>query len=312
LAQVTVLGVMLPAPALAIDGVFWQTGMLTYLPALIVAFAGGALALRLNSPPAAALTAFVAAGFNESFMALAVAALAVALLLVDRQHRSLIAWALVCAIVSAAIVALSPGNDARRDALDPLPIALVPLGTLYKETVLLIVAVPASLVLAGLAGAGLSRQAVLPWRPRTLVGVALALGLAYVALAPTVYGTNVLSGRAALVVLLPPVVAAFFLGARLGESVTPRLSAVVLIAATALLTFVAVGRFLPQYDRFEAYARAVDAQDARLAAAPAGSQVVFDPAIAPYRDLWQPGRDPDFLINRCVADYYGLDAVRAP
>jgi hypothetical protein len=40
--------------------------------------------------------------------------------------------------------------------------------------------------------------------------------------------------------------------------------------------------------------------------------VVFDPAITPYRDLWQPGRDPDFLINRCVADYYGLDAVRAP
>jgi hypothetical protein len=312
LAQIIVLGVMLPAPLLAIDGMFWQTGMLTYLPPLIVAFAGAAMALRLDSPPVAALTAFVAAGFNESFMVLEIAALAAALLLAPREHRRMIAWALVAGVASAAIVALSPGNDARRDALDPLPVALVPLGTLYKETALLIVALPVSLILAFMAGAGLSRQAALPWRPRVVIGVALALGLAYVAMAPTVYGTNVLSGRAAMVVLLPVVVVAFFLGARLGESVAPRSLAAVLIVAAGLLVVVAVGRFLPQYDRFEAYARAVDAQDARLAAAPAGSQVVFDPAIAPYRDLWQPGSDPNFLINRCIADYYGLDAVRAP
>jgi hypothetical protein len=313
LAQVIVLGVMLPAPLVAIDGVFWQTGMLTYLPALTVAFAGGALALRLNSPPVAALTAFVAAGFNESFMTLEVAALAAALLLANREHRRLIAWALAAGVVSAAIVALSPGNDARREALDPLPIALVPLGTLYKEIALLVVALPASLVLACLTGGGLSRQAVLPWRPRAAAaGVALALGLSYLAMAPTVYGTNVLSGRAAMVVLLPAVVAAFFVGARLGESVTPRKTAAVLMVASVLLAIVAAGRFLPQYTRFETYARAVDAQDAGLAAAPAGSQVVFDPAIAPYRDLWQPGSDPEFLINRCVADYYGLDSVRAP
>jgi hypothetical protein len=313
LAQVTVLGTLLAAPALGVDGVIWQTGMLTYVPPLIVAFAGGTLALRLNSPLLGAVVAFLAAGFNETFMALEVATLAVAFVLSGRENRRLLGWALAGALVSAAIVALSPGNDARRATAETLPLGLIPARVLYRQVVLIVPAVPLALVFTTLAGAGFSRLVRVPRKlsPRWLIGLALALS--YVALAPAIYGTNFLAGRAAVTVLLPLVIGAFLLGARLGESVRPRLAASTLILASLAFTGVALVQFLPYVGQFDDYRSELAAQDARLKSTPAGSAVILeDPAVAPYDELWQLRRNPEFLINRCMADYYGLDSLRIP
>jgi Family of unknown function (DUF6056) len=312
LSQTLLITLVMAVPNLASDAFFWQTGLLTYTPPLVVGFAGTAAVLRWRSPWIAGLIAFLMVGFNETAMALTIAALALAVFAVPRDCRRLALTALFGALISAAIVVASPGNHVRqeREALDLAPVWLVPLRALIWEVYLLLRGMFLGLVFVVLIGRTLPRQITFAWRspPFLVVGTMLILSLA--AVLPSVYGINFVETRVLPTVLLPIAVGLFLVPLALDWLPTSRAKNYQLGVLCCLLVAFALVRFAPMASAMKNYGPKLAEQDKLLLAAPLGANIVIDAAHSPYNRLTEISRDPDFSLNQCVASYYGLASVR--
>ncbi|HEY7465678.1 MAG TPA: DUF6056 family protein [Dehalococcoidia bacterium] len=297
-----------------IDGlqaVYWQTAAVTYIPPLVVAAAGIALCARSRSPVLAFCLAFVAAGFNEAFMALELAGLAAILLLLP-PRRIQTSAALLGGLVCAAIVALAPGNDTRiaglHEASPTTLMRLAPLNAVDFATALPRSPLALFTFLAGAVIGGKSRRP-LPV-PQTVLIVFL---LAIAAVTPSVYAMKLVLPRTTVIPFAILVSGLFLLGARTGGRSLPRPSdASLLMLGAVVFAVLAVRQFAPLHTDFREFTRDWAIQERQLASASgSGGAVVVSPVRSPV-NVWQVDANPVSYVNLCVARYYGLGSVRTP
>jgi Family of unknown function (DUF6056) len=316
ISETVIVATLTAAPQHGMEAVYWQTGMITYLPPFIIAPLGVAGALRFRSPVIAGVAAFVAAGFNEAFMALEVAALVLALVACRREHRSIVIAALAGAILSSVIVVASPGNALRHESVGSPPISQVPLSTLADTVSLLIRIVVSPIGITFLLmGAGLAANgAHIRWpRPIYIAGAAFVLALA--AISPAMYGIHALQARTAIVPTFILVLGLLALTMAAGRWLPEARQPLALLVVSATFSAWATAGALSLVPKLHDYSNAWNAQDVRLTQAamldPRGDWTV-DPIVGPFPQVWTIERDPQWPINRCVADYYGIASVRIP
>lgn len=297
---------------------YWQVGMLTYLPPLVVLPASAATLLfgyrrgwpMLALMSLAFLAALVAGGFSEPYMALQVAGLSAALFAARRSPtaRAILTAALAGAILSAAIVALSPGNALRhaeypsRSAVEIAIILAAYTGALLLR-VLLAPSTIASLLVAAALGHASKGWAVR--MPSFIRFAEVALAVTMVGLLPGVYGA---AGSQPLRALFIPSAAlasvllawAFAAGYRLRALALPRALPLVAVAA---LSVVATVQALTPLPAFQRYAGAWEQRDrlARSSDAPAA----LPPVPNPF-GLHDIGADPSHWANVYIHRYYSL------
>ena len=317
------------------QSIYWLWGAANYLPPILL----GAVALTLGSRArrdhsgrslvALAIVAFVGAGFSETSTALALAA-GVVLVGVSarsrwRMIRPAAATFLFGSIAGAAIVILAPGNENRFAALPPPDLRTALLATPDVATAFVSrfltdnVAVEVFVVL----GAG-----VLAWgrhipllAPRWLIGATGAVfALVPAAIFPAIWATSSEPPDRAL--LYPAVlVLAWFamLGWTLGSAATrvrvtlqPTVAgaAMLLLAIVPLLAFVELQAARPQ---LAGWAARQDELSVLLDAQHGGTVTVAWQPLEPRGllvvGLRQPGADPSFWINGCLARLHGFDAL---
>jgi hypothetical protein len=289
---------------------YWQTASVTYIPPLVVAAAGIALCARIRSTLLAFALGFVAAGFNEAFMALELAGLAALLLLRPCRRRQASA-ALLGGLVSAAIVVLAPGNDTRIAGLHQAsPSALVQLAPL--NAVDFVTALPRSplALLTFLAGLLVGGN---PRKPLPVPQIAIvAFLLAIAAVAPSVYAMELVLPRTAVIPFAILVPAVFMLAAGIGARFIPKPSvAPLLTLAAVVFAVLALRQLAPLRADFREFAGRWEVQQRELASASRGGDVVVSPVPSPV-NVWQVDANPASYVNLCVAKYYDLRSVRTP
>jgi len=311
LAEAFVSAVMTAAPGAAVEPIYWQSALLTYIPPFIIAPVGAALAVRFNSTLIAGVSAFVACAFNEAVSIMFVCGLILAAMFVDNSRRRLILSALAGALLSTMIVAMSPGNALRRNNANPIPDLTFVLNSIIRTGQLLreVVLSPAGILLL-VFGMALAPFVQIGNRIRPFWIAVTGILLALSATATSVYGVRTLMARTALVPAFPIAATLIFLGLWAGSRFVPRNAAILLVCAT-LFTAATVSKSLSLLPVMREYAQRWDARDKKLAAAAPGEQVLVDPVILPFRDAWDVEADPHWAINRCMATHYGVKSVQA-
>ena len=307
LAESIIVTVLSVAPN-SLDPIYWQTGMLAYVPPFILAPLGTASALRFRSPFIAGVSAFAVGGFNESSLALELAALALAFAF-THGHRSLIRAALAGAALSAIIAVVSPGNWTRHaESGDASLLWMAGLSVASTVALPIRVLLAPALIPALLFAAMLTRRlGPIHWpRPGQTGVTALALTLA--AVIPAAYGGREVLGRTAFVPTMPLALAVLGIGAYLGTRWSP--SGRRLLAATLLLATVATWQALRPLPQLRSYASASDARDVQLHDARAMG--IRNATVAPISSPFEAADihpEPGWGLNQCVASYYGLESV---
>ena len=305
IAEVTAVALIMSSPLVITDGFFWQPGLLTYVPPLLIAFAGAAATVRWQSPVVAVVAAFLIPAFNESAMTLLLGLLVCIYVLVP-QARRLVGPAIIAAAVSSVIVVLAPGNGVRRETLDIGPFWLLPVRALVLHLSVLAQAAPLALFPMFLLGVGLS--SVIRIGGRQKVWMLSAFALSYLAVLSPASGVNFIAPRVMPTVVLPMALACLALGVSLGQTRTK----VPVLAARALACTLAIAfvLLLGVEGRFQRYRTVFANNVAILEAAPPRSEVILDEPEAPHRGVWRLTTDPTSAINECVARRYDLDSVR--
>lgn len=307
--------------------VFWQTGAITYtLPMIILIVWGALLARPITTPrPFFAFTVsaavFAVSGtLSETTLAIQLAAVLCAAVAVRRTSHIWSAFgALAGTLIAAVVLTSAPGNAVRAayfpprgslvDAATDAVVGTAAFTLDELQTLAAVIAFAAGLLAASRAERGTSRGAL---------AIALICGvvLPWTGVVPSLWA---LSGRLPERVLHPPhvliMIACGALGAaaavalRLSSAfrrnVTTTLAAAVLAIACAIAAYSMTFWIDPAAEG----AATLDAIVRDLERAPDGAHViVYGPDIV--GDLSFAARDPKYLSNLCVADYFGLASVR--
>ncbi len=316
IAEIIVLAILTTTPRTAIEPLYWQSALLTYIPPFIIGPLGGALALRLRSTAIAGVTACLACGFNEAISVMVLCGLIAAIPFVDRRssvgsdRRRFIFAAVVGAFLSTALAAVSPGNAIRRGDADLMPDPLFLVDSLRQTGELLweIALSPAGILLF-VMGMALAPNLGVSRRIRPLWIAAIGFLLAVSATATSIYGLQKLLARTAIVPTSSLVVTIFILGLWAGGKIVPRNALISLLCA--ILFVIATGSqslsLLPVMQKYE---RSWEVQNKTLEEAGPGDHVTIEPSLTPFRNAWHLEEDPNWSINRCVAAYYGVASVR--
>jgi len=332
-----------------LQSLYWRMGTLHYtLPLALLLFSVGwmsrALASARRSPRLAwalglGVFAFLAAGRSETFAAAQAGLMILAALLgygfatTDRfRVLRFSAAPLVGSVLAMLVMMGSPSNEWRMAAIAPAPgpveLVLTTLRYAFDFTFFSFRGQPVPLVafavgVGALAYLGVWRERAALGIRRTLLGAALAAlaGFAFLccAIAPSVYaGGQYPAGRAMMVgrfAFLAGWGAAFFILSAVLASL--RWKAVPWLAAAALaLACLYPLRGLPalQAEAYELQIRAVrwDARNADiLSQIEAGETDLFVREIDVAQGHFDMGPDSSFWVNRCVAEFYGVDSVTA-
>lgn len=315
--------------------IFWLSGTSNYRPPVILWAVAVAIAARTHRDPrrrwlvALVAIGIVAAGFSETSTAVAIAS--GFLLLGLGAFRSSVALRrpaaafLVGSLLGFAIVLAAPGNGGR--------VALLPAADLPAA----ITSTPGFLLT--FVDQFLSANGAIE-----VFVVALAFLVGWARLLPTIRGRWLLVGSAAAAMLLyvavfpaiwltsqdPPDRALIYPGAILlawlglvgwvAGSAVARARRPLAIAAAgaaaialAIVPMIAFGDLRAARPELERWAVRQDELHAMLAAHPSGTTVVAWQLVEPRGllrvGLRQPGADPAFWINDCVARLHGLDAL---
>jgi|SRR5579859_1466751 len=307
-------------------------------------------AARLGLVIAAAMIAFVAGGFSEMYGALQLSALLGVLLAIwvygapasRGRLLPLSAAGLLGGALALVVVILAPGNKVRAAFFPPPPhlLALIELagqltvtflqGTFVKNPLNL----GAAVVIPGALAAWLLDEAsVLRFGLRALTRVVLwtplvSVGLLLSAFAAAAYGISGPPPARALVVPQFFLVASLMLwgfvvggllrraglGRTLGrEAYFWKAALGGVLVVFGLHTLQATQQALSRQPVFQAYALAWDetyrlAQDAHTR----GLASVSLPPLANPSGVEEAGADPNFWVNQCVSQYYGLSVVAHP
>lgn len=328
---------------------FWLTGATTYtLPLILLGVLAAALisALRRENRPAAVrrsalligLLSVLAAAFSETNAALhtgffTLAGAACGGFLRGAPRRTglrLSAAGLVGTLAGLVVLWLAPGNAVRMAQHPFTP----PLGELITQSFVFAADFTAStlraLPLPLLACLGLSLAAgfvlaersttpAFPWKSLLLIPAAFLLVVC--ATAPSVYAQSAYpEGRAQIGSVLVLVSALLLVGLELGgwlRAILPEKSWLPIAASVALLLLciyplrlnAAVTPLILQIMR--PAAAAWDARAAHIeAAVTRGERTITVPVQDSIAGLMELGADPAAWVNRCAAQYYGLDALQ--
>jgi hypothetical protein len=315
--------------------IYWLWGSANYMPPLVLGAAAvviGARTLRDGRARwrwALAVVGFVTAGFSETSTAttLAVGLVLIALTLRPawRAARPSIAAFLIGCLLGAAIVVAAPGNAGRFEQLRPpdLVSALVTtpgVAAAFAERFLFANVPVVAFVVLILAALAWGR--LVPALPRTwfLAGSIAVIGLLPATIFPAVWATSAVPPDRALLYPAAAVLGWFAaLGWVIGSAAArsgvtlPRAAlgaAMILLAIVPLMTF---GELHAARSELARWAQRQDQLVAILAEGRGGTVVAEwqydEPGGFLSVGLRQPGSDPAFWINECVARLYGIEAV---
>lgn len=327
---------------------FWRTGIMIYALPLIAAPLAAQLIMELSRrewhswewslyPFLGTLVGFVIAGFSETFAA-ALVGLLIGLLgmlwLVNRDRKLLVilSGTLVGVIVGLIVMALAPGTAVRQGTLaDPLPLPQVAVqAPLFSIGLigLLARAAPLSFALVLTLPPLLMRlfASETTYRTRQIQRILWSLPLVMFAmlacaLAPGLYATHIPPPSRALidptyVLIIGTALISLIAGIpsereRYAKGVTIALG--VLAAAALIGSLIPLLRNLPeQAERSQAYAAAWDAQDAAILASRRAGDM--DVEVAPLPNDWLLDTlhaQPEWWINVCAAEFYGVESIIA-
>jgi hypothetical protein len=310
IAEILMISVLTTTPRMAIEPVYWQSALLTYLPPFVIGPLGGAVALRLNSVAIAALTACIICGFNEAVSVMVLTGMIFMIAFVHGKRRKLVFAALAGSLISTVLAMVSPGNAIRRNDPNPVPEPAFLIESLRQTGELLanIAFSPAGILLFMMALA-LAPFLRIGGRIRPLWAVPIGLLSAFSAIAASVYGVRTLMPRTAIVPAFSLVATILVLGFWIGTRFLPR-NTFILILCTALFVITTGSRSLTLLPAMRHYERIWNAQHKILTDAGPEDHVVIEKSFTPFPDAWQIQPDPDWVVNRCVANYYGVASVR--
>jgi hypothetical protein len=268
------------------------------------------LAIRFNSVFIAAFTACVICGFNEAISVMVLTGMILALPFVGRSRRRLVFAFLAGSFLSTILALVSPGNAIRRSDPNPIPDPLLIIDSLRQTGELLVdVALsPAGILLFVLALA-LAPYLQISGRIRPQWAVPIGVLLAISAITASVYGVHTLMARTALVPTFSLVATILVLGLWAGSRIIPR-NAMILVLCTALFVFATGFKSLTLLPTMRQYERSWEAQNKALSEAGSNEHVIVERSLNPFPDAWQIQADPDWIVNRCVANYYGVASVQ--
>jgi len=310
IAEVIVLAILTATPRMAIEPLYWQSALLTYIPPFIIGPLGGALALRFRSPVIAGIAACTVCGFNEALSIMVLCGLVAAIPFVDRSQRRFIFAAAAGALLSTALAAASPGNAIRRGDTDLVPDPLFLVDSLRQTGELLWeIALSPTGILLFVMGIAIAPHLEISRRIRPLWIAAIGLLLAVSATATAVYGVQKLMARTAIVPTTSLVIMIFILGLWVGGRIAPRHALIFLLCA--VLFVIATGsKSLSLLPIMQEYELSWEVQRKMLEEARPEDHVTLDPSPTPFLDAWHIEEDPNWPINRCVAAYYGVASVQ--
>jgi hypothetical protein len=302
---------------------YWLAGLFSYGTAAAAILALIALVARASTRDSkwlvatAAVLTFIAGGFCEPAAVSLVAASIVVAVMSRGPLRRIAAVCAVAALAALVVVALAPGNAVRVGLLHPMPLpeAIVTTAKATLPTLLAMTrrALPWLLIMA-------AAVFVMP-RPRHGLSGRAAVTACVVAIGTTaailLTGFVTMSSppppRTMLVVLTWSVLSwtALLLWVR---SYVPETTTTLLCIAVLLVTGIvtgpatSLGRRYAELQSMRAFASEMDGV-AKLARARTGQDLAL-PGPRSYERLQIMTRDPADPVNRVLADYYGLAAVR--
>jgi hypothetical protein len=330
------------------QSLYWGQGMRSIVPPLILSTLLVDYITHLSPLPVrgggklwlvgSLLLTLLIGGFNETFAALQLGALACAGILARvmpgwttrKSLTELLLAGALGAAVALVIIVMSPGN-AIRQAMYPPPPALPKLILLAWENfgaflAGLIRAPEKVLAMCGVLAASAFMGSQLPQRPpsRLTAGVILAagMGLAFASFFPAAYGLSDSPPERTLLVpahllTLTLVLEGLFLGSLLGQTAmqpgTRHIATAVLLMACVLLvssSVLSIGRLRVSGPDYVAYAEHWDAVDAQiLSAEDRGERQIWIQPIANWAGLNEPNDNPKFWLNVCLREYYGIEVL---
>ncbi|MBN1569964.1 MAG: hypothetical protein JXA73_19120 [Acidobacteria bacterium] len=310
IAQAILIAAFTMAPKSALEPLYWQSALLTYLPPFFIGPLGAALSIRHNSLTIAVFTALLVCQFNEATSVVVVSGLVLILPFVGRSRRRLVYAALLAGVLSTALVAASPGNAIRRN--DPNPInymslladSLLTTGRLVAD-----VALSRGSILLFILGAAVASHVRLKRKTGFLRDAFICFLLAIPPIAASVYGVKTLMARTAIVPTFALAAAILFLGLGIGSFFIIRNGLPLLICA-ALFAAVTGAQSMSLLPTMQEFNRAWEAQNELLTKSPPDAQVTIIPSINPFPDSWQLRSDQTWVINRCVATFYNVKSVQ--
>jgi len=312
IAEIIVLAVLTTTPRAAIEPLYWQSALLTYIPPFVIGPLGGALAIRFNSAAIAGITAFLACGFNEAISAMVLCGLIIAIPFVDRNRRGCIFAAIAGAFLSTALAAASPGNAIRRGDVNLMPDSLFLVDSLRQTGELLweIALSPAGILLF-VMGMALAPHLAISRRIRPIWTAVIGLLLAVSATATSVYGIKTLLARTAIVPTSSLVATILILGLWAGARFVPR-NTMICLLCTMLFVIAAGSKSLSLLPIMQKYEQSWEAQHKTLEEAVPDEHITMEPSFNPFRNAWHLEEDPNWSINQCVAAFYGVASVQTP
>lgn len=338
------------------QSLYWQTGAITYaVPLILFTFFGGWIISKsihntgkkngISPLLFSGITAFIAGGFSETYVAMQTTALAIALLALlfsparkRKLYPSLLIAGLAGSIVAMIAILLAPGNTVRQSLMPTSPDILSLIGWSMRHalafaaksaistptTFAITVAIPAVLAITVPWNDALSAsignrdfQSLI----RFTVGIPIVTYLLIVAsVTPSVYATSAYPAERSLITaqyILTTGLAAFgFLIGSLLRSKVPSLTrstnvlkalGIVLLGIGVLISTQRATMIIPSARSF---AEQWDQRDEELRIAHEQGQVeIRVPSLPHMGGLAEIGQDPEEWINRCVAVSYGLERV---
>jgi hypothetical protein len=344
-----------------VQSVYWVTAATTYLlPVVLFTFYAGLTIFTFKRPLPTWQTAlslvlgdamlFAAVGFSETYAALQIAALGVALVWAIKRapetvRRRLVGWlivGMVCSLVSVALVMIAPGNAVRAAMFPPrAPPLTVAWRTIYVTLAFVASAAvlfsPLPLLVSLLVSGALGYRAALPEtlgkfpsrrvRPLLALSAGIAILLVATCIFPSIYVLSVAPPtRIYMLPLLAMAGVAMAWGLLMGMGIQhddPRRRLARSKPMAALLALlIAVGpayatiRTLARSRDFATFAAEWDARDQMLRQAAANGATNAQVArlsvdMSTAAGLESVDAEPAGEMNGCAARYYGLASLVA-
>ena len=329
------------------QSLYWGQGMRSLVPPLILLTLYVAVILwsrtrefssgqKSTSMAVSLLLTFVAGGFSETYTALQLSAVCLALFILvvarkratEKNAMTLLSAGLIGAIVSFILVVISPGNAARQALSPPSPPLLILLIIAIRAYAhflwQLVTSAPNVLCLAAIISVGLwvgSTGALSAFSPRAIPWIILVGAIiTFSCFPPAAFGqSDAPPDRTLLIPTYLLVVSLLLLGVSLGDPLKTHLSLhplltglggiTILIACAGSLqhmfsvqhTFQAYAQAWGQFDRELTAARRVGAASAAISTA--------DMNANNWAELNVLGDNPKFWLNICVSDFYGVKVI---
>lgn len=332
------------------QSLYWGQGMRSVVPPLILGVLYVDLLARLHTrdshrapqPLWLALSfafTFIMGGFNETFTAIEVSLLVLAVLRVLMLHLATTHRAKLSALMTGAlgaslafiVVVIAPGNAFRQAFYPPPPPLLQVLRIAYVNFTAFLVStfdtVPGLLAVVSVVAVSLWFGMHLPtprpsiWLAPAILGGATAV--AFLCFLPAAYGLSDAPPDRTLIIpthlLSVALIAAGltggrYLGAKHGPASNRSVAELVIIgiALMTVLTSIAISDhgLLTQRASFADYASYWDRMNSQaIAARRAGQTQLQIQQEANWAGLDEPNDNPKFWLNICLREYYGIEVL---